>query len=239
MSAGIAREGARGAGIILVFAKAPAAGAVKTRLASALGQGAAAELARAFLRDTWMWLQTAAEGEAAPVLALAGDPSSIDLPGAEIWPQGSGDLGERLARGITKALERARWVIAIGADSPGLPAELLRAAIGALREGEEDSVIGPCDDGGFYLLGLRRCPEGIFNGLPWSEATTFDATLARLRERGLRTAILDAWFDVDRPDDLERLAGLLVRNEISAPATYAALERIGALGRLDRTGERG
>jgi uncharacterized protein len=231
MSAETAQASAREMGIILVFAKAPVPGSVKTRLASALGPDAAAELARAFLSDTWTWLQTAAHGVAAPVLTLAGDPASIDFEGAEIWPQGSGDLGDRLARGVARALERAPWVLAIGADSPGLPEALLTQAIRALREGDQDSVIGPCDDGGFYLLGLRRCPEGFFNGLPWSETTTFEATLARLRELGLRTAVLDVWFDVDRPDDLERLAGLLARGDISAPATSAVLGRIAALKR--------
>lgn len=213
-------------GIILVFAKAPVAGEVKTRLASAIGAEAAADLARAFLIDTWAQVQSTAGGRARPVLALSGDPSAIDLGGAEVWPQGGGDLGERLARGIQKALddEGAPWVIAIGADSPGMPSSLLSGAIRALDEA--DSVLGPCDDGGFYLLGLRRCPAGLLDDLPWSEATTFGATLARLRERGLTTAILGAFFDIDRPDDIERLAALHARGEVSAPATAAAIDRL-------------
>jgi glycosyltransferase A (GT-A) superfamily protein (DUF2064 family) len=100
----------------------------------------------------------------------------------------------------------------------------LRDAIRALDEA--DSVLGPCDDGGFYLLGLRRCPSGLLDDLPWSEVTTFGATLARLRERALTTAILGAFFDIDRPDDIERLAALHARGEVSAPAAAAAIDRL-------------
>jgi rSAM/selenodomain-associated transferase 2/rSAM/selenodomain-associated transferase 1 len=198
---------------------------VKTRLAASLGQEAAADLARAFLVDTWELLAEMG-GPARPVLALAGElgGAGLDSDSAEVWPQGGGDLGARIERGLRRALVDAPWAIAVGTDSPGLPRRLLIRAMDALSE--RDAVIGPCDDGGFYLLGLRRCPEGLLDDLPWSEATTFEATRARLRERGLDPLVIEPWFDVDRPEDLDRLASLLGRGAVKAHATEAALARL-------------
>jgi len=224
----------RAAGRVLVFAKAPAPGVVKTRLAATLGEEEAASLARAFLSDTWSLLRGALKERADPVIVLDGDPALIDLDDAEIWPQGGGDLGDRLTSGLTRGLaaNAAPWVIAIGTDSPGMPGSLLLRAIEALERTE--SVIGPCDDGGFYLLGLRRLPSGLLADLPWSEPTTFAATLARLQTSGLEPVVLDPWFDIDLPEDLDRLQALLSRGEVSAPATASALAASAALAALQR-----
>lgn len=80
-------------------------------------------------------------------------------------------------------------------------------------------MIGPAADGGFYLLGLRICPPGLFGELPWSAPTTFDAMRERLEERRLQVAVLERWFDVDRPEDLDRLRSMLARGEVEAPET--------------------
>jgi glycosyltransferase A (GT-A) superfamily protein (DUF2064 family) len=98
---------------------------------------------------------------------------------------------------------------------------LLEAGRDAL--GRADAVIGPADDGGFYLLGLRTCPERLLAGLPWSAPDTFARTIERLRERGLRVEVLERWFDVDRPEDLDRLRALIQRGEIHAPSTARLL----------------
>ncbi len=90
--------------------------------------------------------------------------------------------------------------ITIGADTPGLPRAAIERARAALVTA--DAAIGPTEDGGFYLLALRRCPAGLLGDLPWSQPSTFAATLARLHDRGLSTVVLDSWFDVDRPADL-------------------------------------
>jgi hypothetical protein len=206
---------------ICVFAKPPRAGLVKTRLADAMGPEAAAALARAFFEDTWSVVSRVEWAE--PVLATTDvdAPEWDELTGFTIWPQGRGDLGQRMEEVMRRALSTHRVALAVGTDSPGLPAALLDAAREALRTA--DAVLGPCDDGGFYLLGLRSCPVGLLSGIPWSTDTTFAHTVRAFRLRGLRTAVLPPWFDVDRPADVDRLRQMLAHDRVSAPATARAL----------------
>jgi rSAM/selenodomain-associated transferase 1 len=205
--------------LICVFAKPPMPGRVKTRLAIELGQANAAALARAFLQDTW---SVASEIARVVLATTEGAAADFGLRGApEIWMQGAGDLGQRIERVLRRGLAEADTVIAIGADAPGLPARLLERAVQELEQ--YDGVLGPCDDGGFYLLGLRRCPPGLLEELPWSSTNTFAATQQRLTARGISVAILDGWFDVDRPEDLERLRRSINRGEVEAPATKKLL----------------
>jgi uncharacterized protein len=205
---------------VCVFAKRPLAGKVKTRLAAELGAAYAAELASCFLSDTLTLAESRSWADV--VLATTDEPWARQLVGAaRAWPQGSGDLGERLERVLRRALSRGPSVIALGSDSPGLPAHLLDEARQALSE--HDAAIGPSEDGGFYLLGLNRCPEGLLCGLPWSAPNTLFCTLARLQARGLSVAQLSSWFDVDVPLDLKRLTGLLRAGVIDAPVTAARL----------------
>jgi hypothetical protein len=86
-------------------------------------------------------------------------------------------------------------------------------------------VLGPCEDGGFYLIGLRSCPAGLLADLPWSAPSTFQRTIDRLRSAGLSIAVLPPWFDIDTPDDLRRLERLLELGELSAPTTAAWLRK--------------
>jgi glycosyltransferase A (GT-A) superfamily protein (DUF2064 family) len=155
------------------------------------------------------------------------DPS-IELDDAagsrEVWPQGEGDLGMRIERVLQRALRTAPFAIAIGADTPGLPAHLLEGARLALHERE--AVLGPAEDGGFYLLGLRRCPDQLLHDLPWSAPDTFATTRSRLCARSLEPAVLEPWFDVDRPADLRRLRHLIEAGQITAPCTRLALAEI-------------
>lgn len=215
------------AATICVFAKPPRAGEVKTRLSSALPADGPARLARAFFEDTWALVSGIPWAQA--VLATtepeAAEWHSLNL--AEIWPQGDGDLGVRLERVLRRALETSPLAIAVGTDSPGLPIERFEAARAALAS--NDAVLGPCDDGGFYLIGLRRCPDGLLHELPWSAAETLECTASRLRQHGLRTALLDTWFDVDEPADLERLRRSLRAGEIDAPATARLLAELDRL----------
>lgn len=206
---------------LCIFAKAPRAGAVKTRLAATIGADAAARLADAFFWDTLELAEQLAPARV--VVALSGDemllPTLRDR--VDIWPQGEGDLGARLERNLRRALTESLRVLAVGTDSPGLPVALLVQALAALDT--HDAVLGPADDGGFYLLGTRKCPDGLLSGLPWSSANTREKTLARLEERELTVKLLAPWFDVDREQDLERLRTLLGTGEIHAPATCRVL----------------
>lgn len=204
---------------LCVFAKPPRPGAVKTRLAAALGAEGAARLAGAFLADSWAL--AASRPWARPVLVTTEQDPTL-VPGAELWLQGPGDLGARLERVLSRALDRSEAAIAIGTDAPSLPADRLDAAHQALASGA-DAVLGPAEDGGYYLIGLRRCPPGLLRDLPWSARDTLEATRRRLEARGLRVTLLEPWFDVDRPADLERLRALLRGDRAAAPATAALL----------------
>jgi rSAM/selenodomain-associated transferase 1 len=209
-------------GILCVFAKPPRPGEVKTRLAQDVGAESAAVLARAFFADTWRAARSCTWAQA--VLATT-DIVAKEWGGvAPIWPQGDGDLGDRLERVLRRALRAAPFAVAIGTDSPGLPHRLLQGVRRALTAA--DAVIGPCDDGGFYLLGLTRCPPGLLADLPWSAANTFARAVARLREHGLTVETLPPWFDVDRAEDLSRVQALLSRGEVEVPETERALRAI-------------
>jgi uncharacterized protein len=210
----------KSAGIIAVFAKPPRAGEVKTRLAASIGATAAAELARAFVGDVWDAL-VRVDGARRVLASTETGLEAFGLADAELWLQGDGDLGERIERVARRALEEAPWFIAVGADSPGLPLGAVESARAALLH--SDAALGPADDGGYYLLALRRLVPGLLSGLPWSAEETFAATRSRLVQRGLSVAELDAWFDVDDAKDLARLTRLLRRGAISAPRTAATL----------------
>ncbi len=206
--------------VLCVFAKPPRAGEAKTRLAPAVGLEGAAALARAFLVDVWAGVKRLPW--ARPVLASAGPwPEGLLPAPVEVWPQGEGDLGARMERVLRRGLEEAPWVMALGGDSPGLPLAYLEAA--RARLAEVDAVFGPSEDGGFYLLALRRLPEGALANLPWSQPETLAATEARLVSLGLRVARVEPFFDVDVPADLERLEAELASGRLRAPATVEAL----------------
>jgi uncharacterized protein len=204
---------------VCIFAKAPRAGAVKTRLAAAIGAETAAHLAAAFLQDTWALVRSRVW--ARPVIAAAGTMQAElleHLPGAEIWDQGEGELDARIERVLTRASGPA---IALGADSPALPAAWLDEAADELAAGR--AVVGPAEDGGFYLLGLPACPPGLLGNVRWSEPSTCADVIAQLTARGLATTTLRTWFDIDRGDDLAMLSALLARAPNLAPATARAL----------------
>lgn len=210
---------------LCIFVKAPRAGAVKTRLATTVGAEAAARLAGAFFWDTLALAEQIASCRV--VVALAGNDSMFrTLPDrVEVWPQGEGDLGARLERILQRALAERPRAVAIGTDSPGLPATFLLQALTTLDA--HDAVLGPADDGGFYLLGLRVCPTGLLQNIPWSTSETCARTLERLQAVQFTVGLLPPWFDVDTTEELDRLAALLRRGEAFAPMTLAALRELG------------
>jgi uncharacterized protein len=209
--------GADDRGVVCVFAKPPRPGEVKTRLAVEIGVGEAARLATAFLEDTLFSLG------ALPlrVVLASTEPGASSILADECWIQGDGDLGDRLERVLRRALGQAPWAAAVGADSPGFPLEALEEAESLLRS--VDVALGPADDGGFYLIAVRRCPLEMFAGVTWSAPDTLLQVERRLRTLGLSTARVAPWFDVDTLDSLRRLVGLVERGEVRADATAQAI----------------
>jgi uncharacterized protein len=188
---------------VCIFAKPPVPAEVKTRLIPELGAAGAAQLASAMLLDTWRMAESCPGVR--PVLATTrrGD-FPMKVRHEDLWLQGDGDLGARIEYIMTRALLCAPAAIAIGADAPLLNAAHLGLALEAMRD--NDAVVGPAVDGGFYLLALRRCPPGLFASLPWSQPGTLHALKIRLREHAFSIAQLETLFDIDIPEDFPLLA---------------------------------
>jgi uncharacterized protein len=204
---------------ICVFLKPPRSGEVKTRLIPAVGADVAAMLAGSFFEDVWESVHSLEW--ARPILAST---ESLNLSESrEVWLQGEGDLGKKLENILRRALKQSPAALALGADSPGLPIRLLENAREALAK--SDVVLGPCEDGGFYLLGLKNCPAELLSGIRWSQPDTFGQTMSRLRQAGLSISVLEHWFDVDTPDDLKLLRSLIEAKVILAPHTAEVFAR--------------
>jgi len=181
---------------VVVLAKAPVAGRVKTRLCPPLSPADAARLARAALADT---LDAAvASGARRCVLALDGRPGRWLPAGVDVVHQRSGGLGARLAGALEDAWSGdARPMVLVGMDTPQLTAAMLDEAARVLTDGRADTVLGPAEDGGFWAIGVRRPAPGLFAGVPMSTARTGDAQLARAAELGHRCERLAVLRDVD------------------------------------------
>lgn len=193
---------------ILVFAKTPVPGRVKSRLWPAFGARGAAGVYRRLLAHT---LATAVSADLGPVeLWLApgrGHPGTTALArrhGASVRAQPPGDLGRRMHRALRDAVGRGAPALLIGGDCAALTREDLRAAARALAEGS-DVVLVPAEDGGYVLIGARRAPAWLFQGVSWSTPAVMAQTRLRLRRLGLRWRALPRSWDVDRPADLRRL----------------------------------
>lgn len=205
--------------MLCVLAKLPRRGHVKTRLARTLGEDLALALASAFLEDTLLGLQRLPHRL---VLALDRAPTETLAFDGAIWSQGAGTLGVRIERVLQRALREHRWAIVLGSDSPGLPLALIERAVTRLETGA-GAVLGPCRDGGFYLLGVRALQEGALHDVRWSTEHTCADTERALQANGLATTRLDGWFDVDEVADLDELTRLLVAGSVVAPRTAALL----------------
>jgi rSAM/selenodomain-associated transferase 1 len=212
---------------VAVMAKVPEPGQVKTRLCPPLTALQAAALARCFLLDRLDQLREVPDSET----LVAFDPKereeemrSLVSPGTRLVPQEGADLGARMDRLLTGLLaEGHAGAIVIGTDSPTLPTAYLRRACDAIRDAAVDLVIGPAEDGGYYLIGLRAPAAALFVDMAWSTATVTAETLARAGRLGLRPALLPSWFDVDRGEDLARLRAPASREAFRPPRTLAVL----------------
>jgi len=185
---------------VVVFGREPAAGEVKTRLAAGIGGAAAARVYAITLEHT---LEAAVESGAGVVLSLAAAPSSEWGLGIEctIEVQGTGDLGDRMVDAFDRRFsEGEERVIIIGSDCPLITPEHLQAAADALAE--NDVVLGPAVDGGYWLVAQRRPGVDLFSDIPWSSHDTLDQTRQRLAVVEASWTELEELGDIDTSEDL-------------------------------------
>jgi uncharacterized protein len=193
---------------LIVFAKAPIPGQVKTRLFPSLGKNAAAVL---YEQMIWHCLNTAVEAKIGPVdlwYAPSTGHSFFDCCAEQfqlkLYRQTEGDLGRRMSHALNATLSRCSYALLIGTDCPSLTCADLREAADVLRNGV-DAVIGPTEDGGYVLIGLRQFTSKIFQGISWGTGSVLNQTRTRLKRLGWQWHELRQCWDVDRPEDLERL----------------------------------
>jgi rSAM/selenodomain-associated transferase 1 len=228
-----ARWRPEGGDLLTIVAKYPQPGVVKTRLGAAIGYESAAALYRAFLLDLHQRF-AAARWRDGYMLCWSCAP---DLPSlrpiigddAVMLPQRGDDFADRL-RNIARdaaSLGYGRLII-LGSDSPHVASAVVTEAFAALDA--HDVALGPAEDGGYYLIGLRLRPQlpDLFTGIRMSTATVLQETVERARELRLSVALLETTFDVDEPDDLECLRAALETDEHVAPRTLAALRAFDA-----------
>lgn len=221
---------------LVLFAREPVAGRVKTRLAPILTAEGASRLYRAFLEDA---SRIYVDPAWSPVVDAEPDPevatlSAIFPPPWRIERQATGDLGRRLTAAFDR--ERARGadaILAVGSDHPAVS----RRALAHLFEevaGGRDAALIPARDGGYCAIVLSSAvdPRAIFRDVPWSSPATLEVTLDRLRRAGRSVALTATAADVDRPEDLERLRDDLAARDPAEDdyprATSEALARIRA-----------
>jgi rSAM/selenodomain-associated transferase 1 len=219
-----------GSRALLVFAKTPKPGKVKTRLLAAVSADVAAALHAACIEDTLRVVRKM-RGCDAFVFAAGGtgyfrrlvkkQGSSARM---QVLPQRGSDLGARMENAFRKCFAMGfREVVVIGTDTPWMGVERVRRAFTELKR--NDVVIGPAEDGGYYLLGMRKMVAEIFQGIPWGTERVLELTLEVIAEQKVRGKLLRRDFDLDRPEDLKRAAGMLKRRPRVAPGLAAAIRR--------------
>jgi rSAM/selenodomain-associated transferase 1 len=195
------------AGRLLIFARAPVAGAVKTRLAASIGAAAAARLYRELVQGT---LDKALQARLAPV-DLYVTPNTTHpfirslahrLP-ISVQQQQGADLGERMYNALQDTLRNSEFALLIGTDCPVMTADYLNRACRELQAGR-DLVVGPAEDVGYVLIAARRAYRELFEAVPWGSAEVLQATRERAESLGLRYAELGVLWDLDTPADLAR-----------------------------------
>ncbi|MGH8702572.1 MAG: TIGR04282 family arsenosugar biosynthesis glycosyltransferase [Burkholderiales bacterium] len=193
---------------VIVFAKAPQPGTVKTRLAPLIGAEGAAALHAMLVKHT---LDTVRAASLKPVELHCApgtdDPFFHYCQGhysVALQPQVGADLGARMLSAFGKALATHAHVLLVGTDCPALTAHHLCQSEKALREGA-DAVLVPCEDGGYALIGLTRADAKLFDGIAWGTPTVMAGTRVRLKQLAWKWQELETLWDVDRPEDYERL----------------------------------
>lgn len=186
--------------LLILFAKAPVPGRVKTRLTPFLTALKAAELHERLVAEVWKQLKS---------LNLAADAELHTDVGTEAWPeaqprklQSPGDLGIRMLSALGEALAAGRpKAILLGSDIWNLPEEHLRE----LLSSDADVALGPVEDGGYYAIACRRTDPRMFAGVRWSTAHALSDTVSACLRCGLNIHVGQPWYDIDTPEDLKHL----------------------------------
>ncbi len=222
-----------------IFARAPEPGKAKTRLAPLLGWEGAAAFQAALIADA-LWKVGSMRGLArycflsmeGPLGGAVCRKVGAPMNSYTILPQRGGTLGQRLERAFRQLLRCHSRAVVMGTDSPALSPRVLRQALHELRWC--DAVLGPCPDGGYYLIGLRKMSKGLLRGVRWESKFAFDDTLSNLLGRELSCSVLEPLPDVDRPADWRFLSKSLSQSpqlRHLAPATWSFVREPDCSGR--------
>ena len=208
---------------LAVMAKAPRPGKVKTRLSPPLTPDQASALNICFIRDTTENIQQVTEASnSAGMVAYTpvGDEAAFEgllPPGFQLLGQRGEGFGERLLYACEDLFACGfSAVCLIDSDSPTMPQDALLQAVERLSRAGDRMVLGGSDDGGYYLIGIKRLHHRLFEQIDWSTERVFEQTLERAREIGLQAELLPTWYDVDDAATLDRL-----RRELAAPNAAA------------------
>jgi rSAM/selenodomain-associated transferase 1 len=223
--------------LLVVVAKTPQPGEVKTRLLTRLTPEEATDLYSCFIRDRIREISRLKGAD----LAIAYTPEASKAyfarflsNGFQLFPQKGRDLGERLHNIFVRKLGQGyKSVCIIDSDTPDLPRSLVTRAFQWLAEESADAVFGPCEDGGYYLVGLRQAQSALFIGIPWSTARVLPLTLQKAAAIGLRTRLLPQWNDLDTVEDL--LAFYRKYSNSGPGAHLVGRDTLDCLSRLDIT----
>lgn len=213
---------------LVVMARYPQAGTTKTRLARTIGDEEAIRLYRAFLTDLaykfagracdFYWAYTPAGVDYLSFIAMLAPSLTKHM---HAFPQQGSDLGARLQHVFQWTHNLGyQHTIVIGSDSPHIDLKIITQSQEALRKA--DIVLGPADDGGYYLIAMRR-PYDVFSGIPMSTSIVAQKTIELAHTQGLKVHTLENTFDVDELPDLVRLAEMLETDSSLAPETAACL----------------
>ena len=196
---------------LIVMAKAPVPGQVKTRLIPTLGQENTAKLYRNMLRETSGKML---RSRICPIQIWCypnvkhPDFVGLEQQGANLFQQRGNDLGERMHNALAQVLQTFKAAVIIGCDCPLMSPVIVQTAFTELSGETFDTVMGPAEDGGYYLLGLKKAEQSLFQNVSWGTARVLDQTRYRLTRLGWRWSELNTLWDLDRPEDFSRFQKL-------------------------------
>ena len=202
---------------LIIFAKSPIPGKVKTRLTPYITPTEAAELYQAFITD----IVSNTYKLKCEQVAIAYTPSNAEATfhsicghSVDYLPQKGNNLGERMKNAFMYSFDKgSKRTVIIGTDSPTLPSSYIQKAFDALKE--VPVTVGPTFDGGYYLIGLSGQNDAIFDGIDWSTSKVFGQTLTRIQAINKQLYVLPPWYDVDTPDNLEFLRSHIMSMKMS------------------------